>query len=149
MGDREREREVQHKQPQGSIDSLSFFIFSLRNDGNTHSEPPHLNAFMATAHSGQTIHAISSPSLLTLYPSSQHPLLFFHSVSQSFLFHTSQVQDEYLTFAKKKYLNFHMESQIWTEFSLVIFSRCDGFHMGLSHRQKGAGKKSWGYTYQV
>lgn len=106
-GERERKREGQHRQPRGSIDSLSLFIFSLRNDGNTHSEPPHLPTFSLHSH-GNCALWTNTPcnlfsSLLTVYPASPHPLLFFYSVPQSSLFHIRPVQDKYLTLAKKRY----------------------------------------------
>lgn len=96
-------------------------------------------------------------SLLTVCPASPHPLLFFYSVPQSFLFNIRPVQDKYPTPAKKRY-SIEKESAmfIWSRRSglnsaslWLYFPMCDGFHMGRSSHQQRTGEKSWEYTSQV
>lgn len=91
VGKRERRGEQYHRQPQGSIDSLSLFIFSLRNDGHTHFEPPHPplsnSILMATVHSGQTLSMQSLFFTSTVSPASAHLLVFLFCPSVLSLSH--------------------------------------------------------------
>lgn len=107
--------------PQGSIESLSLFIFSLRNDGNTLSKPPHQPASLHSHGNGRlrtnTLHAISF----------LHAKLLHHHFS----FSVRGARDKRLTRLFKK------TSEMSAGFSLVKFSKTAGLFFPAENKQRG------------
>lgn len=103
---------------------------------------------MATVHSGQTLsvqslffalHPFISTSSLPFFPPSSLFCPSVVSLSDPCKINTWRLQ-------RKDIWIVHMEYEIWTVFSLVIFSVSDGFDFSAA---KGQRKKSLKYTYQV